>query len=88
VIEPSLNQSLLQTKPDPQLHVDYYPIENATECQAGNEVYKPGQAINDPGTTSRNAEVTAPPTGVLARGAAAGLVPGESTRADLGRPLR
>ena len=75
VVEPSLKESLLQSKPDPQLHVDYNPIENASECQAGNEVYKPGQAIGNPGQTSKNAENTTPPPGVLARGAAAGLVP-------------
>jgi virulence factor Mce-like protein len=75
VVDPSLQLSLLANKPSPQLHVDPYPIENASECQAGNQTYRLGQVIGDPGQTSKAFELTAPPPGVLARGAAAGLVP-------------
>ncbi|MEA2158112.1 MAG: hypothetical protein QOD66_492, partial [Solirubrobacteraceae bacterium] len=44
-------------------------------CQAGNEVYRPGQLIGDPGPTSTVVDNTLPPPGVLARGQKAGLVP-------------
>ncbi|MCW2991783.1 MAG: Mammalian cell entry related domain protein, partial [Solirubrobacterales bacterium] len=34
--------------PAPDLHVNYYPHENAKECESGNETYAPGQAIGNP----------------------------------------
>ncbi|HEV3053162.1 MAG TPA: MlaD family protein, partial [Solirubrobacteraceae bacterium] len=68
VIDPTLKMSLLATAPSPQLHVDPYPIENASECQAGNQTYRPGQVIGNPGPTGKAFANTAPPAGVLARG--------------------
>jgi len=59
----------------PDLHIDYYPIEDTSECQAGNEPYKPGQVIGNPGHTSTTVDNTTPPPGVLAEGRKAGLVP-------------
>ncbi len=68
---------LLQTPtPSPDLHLNYYPKADLTNgCQAGNEVYRGGQLIGDPGHTSTVVDNTTPPPGVLARGEKAGLVP-------------
>jgi virulence factor Mce-like protein len=75
VVDPSLSLDLLQGKPSPNLHVDPYPIEDSSECQAGNEGYAPPQVIGNPGHTSRTVDNTTPPAGVLARGESEGLVP-------------
>ncbi|MGH3610641.1 MAG: hypothetical protein ACRDRD_21515, partial [Pseudonocardiaceae bacterium] len=74
---PMLNagQSLQSATPAPDLHLNYYPIENSHQCQAGNEVYTGTQLIGNPPTTSRTVDNTSPPPGVLARGEQAGLVP-------------
>jgi virulence factor Mce-like protein len=69
------SQLFQATKPAADLHLNYYPKENSSECQAGNEVYRPGQVIGDPGQTSTVVDNTTPPPGVLARGRQAGLVP-------------
>lgn len=34
--------------PAPDLHVNYYPRENARECESGNEPFAPGQVIGNP----------------------------------------
>ena len=75
IIDSSLSLSLLANKPSPLLHVNPYPIENSSECQAGNEPYAPGQVIGDPGHTGTTVDNTAAPADVLARARAAGLVP-------------
>jgi len=64
-----------QSSPSPDLHLNFYPKENSSECQAGNEVYSGAQKIGDPGQTSTVVDNTTPPPGVLARGRKAGLVP-------------
>lgn len=62
--------------PSADLHINPYPQANLTNgCQAGNEVYRGGQVIGDPGKTSTIVDNTTPPPGVLARGRKAGLVP-------------
>jgi virulence factor Mce-like protein len=67
---------LLQTAaPSNQLHLNYYPVEDQSQCQSGNEGYTSGQLIGNPPATSRTVDDTAPPPGVLARGRRAGLVP-------------
>jgi ABC-type transporter Mla subunit MlaD len=75
VLDPSLSQMLPQSTPSPQLHIDPYPVENSSECQAGNEGYTGTQLIGNPGQTSTVVDETAPPPGVLALGKQAGLVP-------------
>jgi hypothetical protein len=62
--------------PAPDLHLNYYPIESSSQCQAGNESYTGKQLIGNPPTTSTVVDNTAPPPGVLERGKRAGLVPG------------
>lgn len=69
------SQSGEQSTPSPDLHINPYPIENSTQCQAGNEVYTGAQLIGNPPQTSRTVDNTAPPPGVLAEGKKAGLVP-------------
>jgi len=69
------NQMLQTGTPSPDLHIDYYPKENSSECQAGNEVYSGAQKIGDPGPTSNKVDNTTPPPGVLEEGRKAGLVP-------------
>ena len=61
--------------PASDLHLNYYPVENSGQCQAGNEVYTGGQLIGNPSQTTTRVDNTAAPPGVLARGEKAGLVP-------------
>lgn len=68
-------QSTQVGHPAADLHDNYYPIENSTECQAGNERYRGAQLIGNPSTTSTVVDNTTPPKGVLAEGRQAGLVP-------------
>jgi ABC-type transporter Mla subunit MlaD len=68
-------QTFQASSPSADLHLNYYPIENPSQCQAGNEGYAPGRLIGNPPRTSTRVDDTAPPPGVLARGARAGLVP-------------
>ena len=68
-------QSFQRGTPASDLHIDYYPQENRTNCQAGNESYTGAQRIGSPGRTSTVVDNTVPPAGVLARGQKAGLVP-------------
>jgi hypothetical protein len=70
-----LSQMLPASKPAPDLHLNYYPVENSSQCQAGNEGYGKGQVIGDPGQTSNVVDDTAPPPGVLDLGRKVGLVP-------------
>jgi virulence factor Mce-like protein len=69
------NQTYQSATPDPELHLNFYPHENATECESGNEPYTPGQHIgNPPGSQGKAAETTAPPPGVTALARGAGLL--------------
>jgi virulence factor Mce-like protein len=61
--------------PAGDLHLNYYPLENASQCQAANEPYVGAQLIGNPSRTSTTVDNTSPPPGVLARGRKAGLVP-------------
>ncbi|HEY3729172.1 MAG TPA: MlaD family protein [Solirubrobacteraceae bacterium] len=70
-----LPQTFQAATPAADLHLNYYPVENSSQCQAGNEGYAPGQLIGNPPQTSRTVDDTAPPPGVLDRGRKAGLVP-------------
>jgi virulence factor Mce-like protein len=73
----ALPQMLPTSTPASNLHNDYYPIEDSSQCQAGNEGYPnaSGQLLGNPGKTSKLVSNTAPPAGVLAEGKKAGLVP-------------
>lgn len=68
-------QSSQVAKPAADLHDNFYPIENRSECQAGNEHYAGQRLIGNPPRTSTVVDNTAPPRGVLALGRKAGLVP-------------
>jgi hypothetical protein len=70
-----LGQMLPVSQPSPDLHDNYYPIENSSQCQAGNEGYTGKQLIGNPPKTSTVVDNTTPPAGVLALGRKAGLVP-------------
>ena len=41
-------QMTQSSTPDPELHLNFYPREDATACEAGNEEYRPGQRIGSP----------------------------------------
>ncbi len=69
------NDATQTPTPSPDLHLNYYPIESSSQCQAGNEVYAGKQLIGNPPRTSTAVDNTTPPPGVLARGRQAGLVP-------------
>jgi virulence factor Mce-like protein len=68
-------QSTQASRPATDLHENFYPLENPTQCQAGNERYAGSQLIGHPARTSTVVDNTTPPQGVLARGRKAGLVP-------------
>jgi hypothetical protein len=68
-------QMFQQATPSSDLHLNPYPIENSSQCQAGNEVYTGQQLIGNPPRTSTTVDNTAPPPGVLGEGRKAGLVP-------------
>jgi virulence factor Mce-like protein len=70
-----LNQILPASGISPDLHINPYPIEDSTQCQAGNEGYSGAQLIGNPPRTSTTVDNTEPPPGVLAEGRRAGLVP-------------
>jgi ABC-type transporter Mla subunit MlaD len=70
-----VDQTFQSATPAPDLHLNYYPLEESSQCQAGNEVYSGKQMIGNPPRTSTTVDNTAPPAGVLARGQKAGLVP-------------
>jgi ABC-type transporter Mla subunit MlaD len=69
------SQSSEAASPASDLHLNYYPSESSSQCQAGNEGYTGTQLIGNPPRTSRVVDNTAPPPGVLERGKRAGLVP-------------
>jgi phospholipid/cholesterol/gamma-HCH transport system substrate-binding protein len=69
------SQTFQQSSPSPDLHINYYPTEDSSQCQAGNEVYSGAQRIGSPPRTSTVVDDTAPPPGVLEEGKKAGLVP-------------
>jgi hypothetical protein len=68
-------QMFQQATPSPDLHINPYPIEDSSQCQAANEVYTGQQLIGNPPRTSTVVDNTAPPPGVLDEGRKAGLVP-------------
>ena len=43
-----VEQMTQSSEPDPELHLNFYPRADATACEAGNEVYRPGQQIGSP----------------------------------------
>ena len=69
------NEATQVPKPSNDLHDNFYPVEDSTQCQSGNEGYTRQVLIGNPPRTSSEVDNTAPPSGVLARGRKAGLVP-------------
>ncbi len=68
-------QQMHAAEPAPDLHYNPYPVENAQECEAGNEPFTAGRAIGNPaGTQPNTAPSTTPPDGALDRARAAGLL--------------
>lgn len=70
-----VGQTFEASKPAADLHLNYYPTEDSSQCQAGNERYAGTQLIGNPPRTATTVDNTAPPPGVLQRGEQAGLVP-------------
>ena len=69
------DQNLQSPRPSPDLHLNFYPHENASECEVGNETYAPGQLIgNPPGLQGTTAPSTSAPADALRRAQAAGLM--------------
>jgi virulence factor Mce-like protein len=61
-------------KPWSQLHLNFYPVERAGRCEAGNLPYSAGQAIGNPsGFSGGIVPKTSPPPGVTQRYKKAGL---------------
>jgi virulence factor Mce-like protein len=64
-------------EPAPDLHSNPYPVEDAGECEAGNEPYSSGRVLGNPaGRQSTHTELTAPPAGARALARRAGLLGG------------
>ena len=69
------NEAQHSATPASDLHVNAYPNENAQECEAGNEPYKPGQQIGNPaGDQSRTVALTQAPADATRRAIAAGVI--------------
>ena len=70
------DQTFQSAEPDPDLHLNFYPNQDATECESGNETYAPGRMIgNPPGSQGTAHEETRPPPGVAELARRAGLLP-------------
>lgn len=55
----SSSQGTRAAEPAEDLHVNYYPRQNARECESGNEPYGPGRAIgNPPGRQPKATDIT------------------------------
>ena len=68
-------QSFQQKRPSPELHSNPLPVNDATQCETGNEPYEPGQRIGSPGGNQpARTEETSAPAEATARGRAAGLI--------------
>lgn len=72
VLDPA--ETFLASKPAADLHINPYPLENTSQCQAGNEGYTGTQLIGNPPRTSTVVDMTTPPPGVSERAARAGLL--------------
>jgi hypothetical protein len=71
----SANQMFQQAKPAADLHNNFYPTENATQCESGNEPYLPGQRLGNPaGNQSTHVEMTAAPASATTLARQAGLL--------------
>ena len=71
----TVEQTFQAAKHQQDLHLNYYPHENASECEAGNEPYAPGLLIgNPPGLQSTKTPATAPPPGVTKLAQDAGVL--------------
>jgi len=74
----AIGSDLQSASPSPNLGVNYYPNENAQECESGNEpapgVFGPPQLGNPPGNQSRSVLSSEPPPGVTALAQRAGLL--------------
>ena len=68
-------QSFQQKRPSPELHSNPLPVNDASQCETGNEPYAPGQRIGSPGGLQpARTEETRAPAEATERGRAAGLV--------------
>ena len=62
-------------KPSATLHDNFYPAENAGECESGNEPFLGGQRIGNPaGAQSTHVELTSSPAAAVALAKKAGLL--------------
>jgi virulence factor Mce-like protein len=72
VFDPS--QLLQSKKTSPTLHDNFYPHEDSSECEAGNEPYLAGRQLGNPPGDQHGVQETVPPPGVTAEAARAGLI--------------
>jgi phospholipid/cholesterol/gamma-HCH transport system substrate-binding protein len=71
----AIGEPLQNAKPSPNLGSNPIPIENETECEAGNEPWTEKQQLgNPPGLQSKTTRDTVPPPGVTQRAQDAGLM--------------
>jgi phospholipid/cholesterol/gamma-HCH transport system substrate-binding protein len=69
-------ENLQSAQPAANLHVNYLPNENTSECESGNEPWRSNaqDLSNPPGEQSRSVPHTSPPAGVRASAERAGLL--------------
>ncbi|MGI8558260.1 MAG: MlaD family protein [Solirubrobacteraceae bacterium] len=60
--------------PDPALHSDPQPQENAGACQSGNELFGAGQQLSNPPTAGSSVDATSPPAAATTLASGAGLL--------------
>jgi hypothetical protein len=71
----AMGEGLQNARPSPNVGINPLPIENQSQCQAGNEPWTGKQQLgNPPGPTSRTTRATVPPPGVQALAEKAGLL--------------
>lgn len=71
----AIGEALQNARPSPNVGINPIPIENQSQCQAGNEPWTGKQQLGNPvGSTSRTTRATVPPPGVEALAQQAGLL--------------
>jgi virulence factor Mce-like protein len=71
----AIGEGQQNARPSPNVGINPIPIENQSQCQAGNEPWTGKQQLgNPPGPTSRTTRATVPPPGVQALAQRAGLL--------------
>lgn len=73
IVDP--DQSFQAATQSAQLHANPVPVNDASQCETGNEPFEPGRRVGSPGGPQpARTELTSPPPGVLQRARDAGVI--------------